>query len=528
MVATRCVELERHDKLSKTEAEPDILILRSMHQSPSMVLSGSVRVVLSPSLDDRTLGRDVTRRRSLWGAFSQLWSNPTMPEVRDPRKYETDSDVGTRQTEEETRIFLQDVPRVLDEHKTVVIHEGEFFGEIAALGRTPRTASIFAEEAAELLEIRWQGLREIRRRDEAFRDHIDKLYRERSLRVHFREMTMFGHLEEKALDRVVNETVFESYGEFDWYASFKRLARASKKEKLANEPIIVEEGNYADGLFKIRSGFARVSRRINNGHRTVSFLGRGDIFGFDEVVQNWRGDEHIGLQNSLRALGYVDILRVPSKILEEVVLPTMPEDRLPPPIEPHHANQGDWQEALSSTDIDTGTLEFLVENQYINGTATMLIDLDRCVRCDDCINACAAAHEGNPRFVRHGKRHDRVMVANACMHCTDPVCMIGCPTGAIHRSSLQGQVVINDITCIGCATCASSCPYDNIRMAEIRDSEGNFILDENTNAPIVKATKCDLCVDQLGGPACQRACPHDALRRVDMRDLDSIAPWLNR
>ena len=35
MVATRCVELERHDKLSKTEAEPDILIIRSMHQSPS-------------------------------------------------------------------------------------------------------------------------------------------------------------------------------------------------------------------------------------------------------------------------------------------------------------------------------------------------------------------------------------------------------------------------------------------------------------------------------------------------------------
>ena len=32
-MATRCVELERHDKLSKTEAEPDILILRSMHQS---------------------------------------------------------------------------------------------------------------------------------------------------------------------------------------------------------------------------------------------------------------------------------------------------------------------------------------------------------------------------------------------------------------------------------------------------------------------------------------------------------------
>ncbi len=106
--------------------------------------------------------------------------------------------------------------------------------------------------------------------------------------------------------------------------------------------------------------------------------------------------------------------------------------------------------------------------------------------------------------------------------------MIGCPTGAIHRSSLGGQVVINDDTCIGCATCANSCPYDNIRMVEIRNEGVGFIVDENTNTSIVKATKCDLCFDQLGGPACQRACPHDALRRIDMRDGPSLASWLNR
>ncbi len=100
----------------------------------------------------------------------------------------------------------------------------------------------------------------------------------------------------------------------------------------------------------------------------------------------------------------------------------------------------------------------------------MLIDLDRCVRCDECVVACARAHDNNPRFNRHGRRHDHYMVANACMHCMDPVCMIGCPTGAIHRSSAGGQVVINDLTCIGCSTCANSCPYDNIRMVEARDS----------------------------------------------------------
>ena len=96
------------------------------------------------------------------------------------------------------------------------------------------------------------------------------------------------------------------------------------------------------------------------------------------------------------------------------------------------------------------------------------------------------------------------------------------------RSSAGGQVAINDSTCIGCATCANSCPYDNIRMVEARDSNGALIRDTATKAPIFKATKCDLCLDQLGGPACQRACPHDALERVDMQNLPDLGRWLNR
>ena len=178
--------------------------------------------------------------------------------------------------------------------------------------------------------------------------------------------------------------------------------------------------------------------------------------------------------------------------------------------------------------VGVDVLEFLVENRYINGAASMLIDLDRCVRCDACAEACAVSHNNNPRFNRHGPRHRNVMVANACMHCVDPVCMNGCPTGAIHRSPFGGQVVVNDATCVGCGTCATNCPYDNIRMVEIRDDSGNLIVDHSTGSTVMKATKCDLCVDQLGGPACQRACPHDALIRMDMSDLDTLAGWLHR
>ncbi|MDP6875455.1 MAG: 4Fe-4S dicluster domain-containing protein, partial [Alphaproteobacteria bacterium] len=238
------------------------------------------------------------------------------------------------------------------------------------------------------------------------------------------------------------------------------------------------------------------------------------------------------LRSTLRALGYADILRVPTAMIEELVLPTLSEQELAL----YGRLDGDEVESMKGGDhgwwenpmIDPGMLEFLVEHRFINGTATMLMDLDRCVRCDECVLACARAHDNNPRFNRHGPRHDHYMVANACMHCMDPVCMIGCPTGAIHRASPSGQVIINDLTCIGCATCANSCPYDNIRMVEVRDGNGAFIRDTVTNAPIAKATKCDLCLDQPGGPSCERACPRDALKRVDMQDLTDLGRWLGR
>jgi Fe-S-cluster-containing dehydrogenase component len=158
----------------------------------------------------------------------------------------------------------------------------------------------------------------------------------------------------------------------------------------------------------------------------------------------------------------------------------------------------------------------------------MLIDLDRCTRCDDCVRACASTHDNNPRFVRQGPIFDNVMIANACMHCQDPVCMIECPTGAIGRLEDEGFVTINDLTCIGCGMCAKNCPYEAIRMVEIRDSSGAFIRDPDTHMPIVKATKCDLCAAQWGGPACQRACPHDALVRIEMRDVERLTEWENR
>lgn len=523
--------------------------------SAFLVIEGQVRVILPPGLPETMLGRAPSVKKSLFQAVAQLWRNPHYAEVRN--SYDEDESEGTASRangDQEAHIFLQDVPAILDKHRSATIGPGDMFGEIAALGRTQRTATVISDGPSELLEIRWQGLRDIRRRVDDFRKQVDRLYRERSLASHLQATPMFQHLDEEAISHIVDETLFETYGDFDWHTQYQRSRADSFNNRLASEPIIVAEGDYPDGLLLVRAGFARVSQNVNNGHQTVRYIGRGAVFGMAEIVYNWRQDalqqelsdrwkdedgprpaiqgETKTLQATLRALGYVDILRVPTAVIERYVLPTLSPEEL--------AQYGQLDEHAESIQksrtggpaetqaIEAGMLEFLVEHRYINGTATMLVDMDRCTRCDECVVACAQAHDNNPRFNRHGRRHDHYMVANACMHCVDPVCMIGCPTGAIHRSSPDGQVVINDNTCIGCSTCANSCPYDNIRMVEVRNSSGALLRDAVTKAPIIKATKCDLCLDQLGGPACQRACPHDALKRVDMQDLSELGKWLNR
>jgi Fe-S-cluster-containing dehydrogenase component len=378
------------------------------------------------------------------------------------------------------------------------------------------------------LEIRWQGLRELRLRAPELKDHIDKLYRERSLKVHLRETSLFRHLNDVQLNEVAEQIEFESYGTFDWYTSYNQLAEQSAADRLEKEPIIAEEGHYPNGLFLVRAGFARMSQQIGHGHRTISYLGRGQIYGYQEIAHNWRNEPAVSLQYSLRALGYVNVLFVPTAIVEQFILPFIPPDQLPAPIKRRRRAELSPREADAGAKVRTEMLEFLVEERFINGTATMMINLDCCTRCDECVLACAATHGNNPRFTRQGKQFNNHLVADACMHCVDPVCMIGCPTGAIHRDALEGQVVINDATCIGCRTCANSCPYDAIRMVEIRDAQGRFLLDQKTHAPVLKATKCDLCIDQPSGPACERACPHSALKRLDMRDERALVQWLSR
>lgn len=157
------------------------------------------------------------------------------------------------------------------------------------------------------------------------------------------------------------------------------------------------------------------------------------------------------------------------------------------------------------------------------GQSLMVIDLDRCTRCQECVKACVAAHDdGRTRLYLDGPRFEsRYLIPVSCRQCLDPVCMIGCPVGAINRGN-GGEIRIAD-HCIGCSKCADQCPYGSIQMdlldsAHEPDADLASLLGPGYVLRSVqeRAVVCDQCKSTPSGkPSCVYACPHEAAMRVE-------------
>jgi Fe-S-cluster-containing hydrogenase component 2 len=159
--------------------------------------------------------------------------------------------------------------------------------------------------------------------------------------------------------------------------------------------------------------------------------------------------------------------------------------------------------ALSASDPRFG--EYVRQELY-QGQHLLVIDLDKCTRCQDCVKACADSHGGVTRLILEGERFDRFLVPSACRSCHDPLCLKECPADAIHRQSDHESlaIVIDENRCLGCGLCALNCPFGSIHMLETPDRpRGKFL-----------ATNCDLCESVARTPQCVHACPHDAAHRM--------------
>src|SRR5438874_285364 len=189
------------------------------------------------------------------------------------------------------------------------------------------------------------------------------------------------------------------------------------------------------------------------------------------------------------------------------------------------------------------------EKGIVDGVNLLVMDMDLCVRCGNCSLACHKVH-GQSRLLRRGinierpigigtKKTQHVLSPQVCMHCKDPECLTGCPTGAIFRGP-GGDVDIEAATCIGCFDCATQCPYDAITMVPRQPAivakpdlftriKRLLSLASREPPPSEQQTddmvaiKCNLCADTPLNPpgarrkaySCEENCPTGALVRVN-------------
>jgi Fe-S-cluster-containing hydrogenase component 2 len=112
-------------------------------------------------------------------------------------------------------------------------------------------------------------------------------------------------------------------------------------------------------------------------------------------------------------------------------------------------------------------LHAIVSDGVVEGTEVLVIDLDKCIHCNECEEACARRH-GHSRMNRKGMIVGNISIATACRQCQDPVCML-CSRAGIARTP-DGEVYITE-TCIGCGICAERCPYDAISIVDVTPGE---------------------------------------------------------
>ncbi|MEO8519741.1 MAG: cyclic nucleotide-binding domain-containing protein [Acidobacteriota bacterium] len=376
----------------------------------------------------------------------------------------------------------------------VELTAGDIFGEMGALSRYPVTADVVAISDVRLLKLTTPGLRLMLKQRElaAFRQSIEDRYRARTLASHLRAIELFAGVDEATIDRL-----------------------RERAELLAFEPgaAIVVQGAAPDGLYLVRGGHVKVSIATAGtpDGGAVTYLRRGEVIGETGLLTG------LPWTCSLTAIEHVEMVRLPVAEFAALVdaSPTVAA-RL------RELSQGRSAQldALAASPEATAHLEMAIGTGLINGQSVLLIDLTKCTGCDDCVTACADTHGGTPRLLRQGPVYEGWNIPVACYQCSDPVCMIGCPTGAITRPLGGIEVTIDEATCIGCGNCARRCPWGNIiNVPRAGVAAG----------PLAQvATKCDLCIGRDAGPACVQMCPHGAATRISFQDSAEVARLFTR
>ena len=383
--------------------------------------------------------------------------------------------------------FLASMDFAIPRGSAVSLGPGELFGEIGALSGWPQSATARCASECRLLQIRLPALRAMKRKSKSLKERLDTLYRERSLFLQLQLSPLFAGCHPMFLEA---------------------LKEVVELISLDPEEPLVREGEAVDALYLVRSGFLKLSQRFAEGEIVVTYLSKGMTLGEIELLM----DGLHGWESTAVSVEYAELVKIPRDAFQNL-LATYPatEEQLWRSAALRIAEAGRSRRHIEHSQF----LYQALDSGLVQGNSILAIDLEQCTRCDDCVRACAATHGGRPRFVREGEKLGNVLLARSCYHCRDPVCLVGCPTGAIHRAGIGEVVAIDERICIGCSTCANNCPYDAIVMHDTGETWPDDMVPVGLRGRDRKvASKCDLCYDSGHDPACVSNCPQGCAYRV--------------
>src|SRR6266516_3359164 len=413
---------------------------------------------------------------------------------------------------------------------------GTVFGEIAVLAGVERNATILVPQGSQatVLEITRPALRLLRKLPR-FGQAIDATYRTHG----------FGR---------VLEEVRQATGEVFGADVLEKFASVAEFKIYGKHHVLCQEGEPVEKVILIKSGWVRRVRGITLDPETsgvamgtgagigVDFLGAGNCIGLEGLKEatQWKYSASLLARSEVLEIS-IPKLQAEARLREKISSTfkdfSLADDRQPRELE-----------SLADLRVVAATEEEIITG-IVDGANLLVMDMDLCVRCGNCSLACHKVH-GQSRLLRRGIHIQRpikpgspasqhVLSPQVCMHCKDPECLTGCPTGAIFRDP-QGQVDIDPHTCIGCFDCATQCPYDAISMVP-RNTAAPLPPDlftrlrqmfrvttsppppEVSEADDMVAIKCNLCEGTGLNPdgarrkaySCEENCPTGALVRVN-------------
>lgn len=460
--------------------------------SAFLIESGKVTIFLNAPLKDLRSKKGKGDKTG-WGLFglAQRFVSGLVD-----RKPEVDQEHGGR-------YIHIDAPVALDKANPVATLEaGDLFGEMTCMNAYPRSATVVAEGEVVVLEM-LRNVLYILQRNKKSRDWLEERYRSRTIDNHLRTVPLFA--------RLIQDD--KQFAEFVGY-----MRPRVTVTRLNPGEVIFRQGDPAEHFYMVRVGFVKVSQERPGGSQVLSYIGPGGYFGEIALLSHLpeiRDLAPAGVRTATcTALDHVDIVRVNAEDFRAIV------ERFPALraglVETAVTQLREDEQARKQ--VDKVPLGDFLQQGLMEAQKLLVLDLEKCTRCDECTKACSDSHEGVTRLVREGLRFDKWLVASSCRSCLDPYCLVGCPVDSIHRRG--SREIRIESWCIGCGNCANNCPYGNINMhATLAERPDPANPGKRVMAEVNKATVCDLCADLDGQPSCVYACPHDAAHRMSGQEL---------